>query len=96
MPRTARWLGGLPATLLAYAGRQSLPVFVAGIVLSVIGSIIVRETGFDRLVQTAVVLGGIGLLLAFAALLDWQGRAARAESTARAAQLAARVEPSTN
>lgn len=92
IPRSAAWLESAPARLLANAGRQSLPVFVLGLVLSTIGSIVVREGGFTYGVQTAVVVSGVAILLAFGALLDWQGRAARGEAVRR--RLAA--EPSTN
>jgi hypothetical protein len=57
---------------LAVGGRHSLPVFVLGLVLSVIGAVIIKETGFDLLIQVAVIGGGIALMLVFALLLDWQ------------------------
>lgn len=80
IPRSARWLTSVPATLIAYAGRQSLPVFVLGLVLSTIGGVIVRETGFHLAVQSLVVLSGIVILLGFGALLDWQGRSGKADA----------------
>lgn len=98
IPRGARWLVSMPARLVAYAGRQSLPVFVLGLVLSTVAGIVVRETGFDLMVQTATVGLGIALLLGFGALLDWQGRAARSEArgAAPAVPSAATSRPSTN
>lgn len=80
VPRSAAWLMSVPARLLALAGRQSLPVFVLGLVLSTVSGVIVREAGFVLWVQSAVVLAGIALLIGFAALLDWQARAGRKEA----------------
>lgn len=102
IPRGAAWLERGPARLLAFAGRQSLPVFVLGLVLSVISGVIIRENGFAWSVQTLVVAGGIGLLIAFGALLDWQGRAIRGEARPAQPAMASgdaqppRLDPSTN
>jgi hypothetical protein len=84
IPRGAAWLRGLPARGLELLGRQSLPVFVLGLVLSTIGSVVVREGGFTLAVQTAVLVVGVALQLGFAALLDWQARASRREAPAPA------------
>ncbi len=83
IPRTGPWLSAAPIRALSMMGRQSLPVFVLGTLLSTIGMVILRETGFDLLVQTAVVAGGIGVLVMFAWFLHWQSatqRAARAQA----------------
>lgn len=77
VPRSAAWLASVPAQLLAVAGRQSLPVFVLGLVLSTVSGVIVREAGFVLWVQTVVVLAGITMMIGFGALLDWQTRANR-------------------
>lgn len=81
VPRGAAWLSAAPARLLAVAGRQSLPVFVLGLVLSTVSGVIVREAGFVLWVQSAVVLTGIALMIGFGALLDWQVRASRKDAS---------------
>ncbi len=84
VPRAAAWLGSAPARLVAVAGRQSLPVFVLGLVLSTTAGVIVREAGFMLLVQVAVVAAGAALMIGFAALLDWQARGLKREAASRA------------
>jgi hypothetical protein len=91
IPRAASWLSSPPARAFGMMGRQSLPVFVLGLILSVVASVIVREAGFDKLVQTAVVVGGIGLMAAFAALLEWQAQSQRAARAPR--DLGAQPQP---
>jgi hypothetical protein len=86
VPRDAAWLSAAPARLLAVAGRQSLPVFVLGLVLSTVSGVIVREAGFLLWVQSAVVIVGIVLMIGFGALLDWHARAARKDASAAALQ----------
>jgi hypothetical protein len=84
VPRAAGWLTSAPSRLLALVGRHSLPVFVLGLVLSNIGGVILKETGFGLAVQTAVALGGFAIMAAFASLLDWQARSAKMERAAAA------------
>jgi hypothetical protein len=74
IPRGAGWLSAWPMRLMAVAGRQSLPVFVMGLVLSTVAGVIIRETGFDLMIQFAVVFAGMTLMIGFAILLDWQVR----------------------
>ena len=45
-----------------------------GLVLSTVAGVIIRETGFDLMIQSAVVLVGMALMIGFAILLDWQVR----------------------
>lgn len=86
VPRAAGWLSRWPFALLAIAGRQSLPVFVLGLVLSTVAGIVIKEGGYAVSLQAAVVLVGAGLMLAFAAMLDWQARMSRQDGASRAAR----------
>jgi hypothetical protein len=87
--RSAPWLASLPARVLILAGRHSLPVFVLGLVLSTIATVITKETAYVLWVQALVVLAGTALMIGFAGLLDWQARQVKSEVAARAAQRAA-------
>jgi hypothetical protein len=86
VPRAAGCLSRWPFALLAIAGRQSLPVFVLGLVLSTVAGIVIKEGGYAVSLQAAVVLVGSGLMLAFAAMLDWQARMSRQDGASRAAR----------
>jgi hypothetical protein len=86
VPQAAGWLSRWPLALLAIAGRQSLPVFVLGLVLSTVAGIVIKEGGYAVSLQVAVVLVGAGLMLAFAAMLDWQARMSRQDGAARSAR----------
>ncbi|MCU0883729.1 MAG: OpgC domain-containing protein [Beijerinckiaceae bacterium] len=87
--RSAPWLASLPARVLILAGRHSLPVFVLGLVLSTIATVITKETAYVLWVQALVVLAGTALMIGFAGLLDWQAGQMKSEAAARAAQRAA-------
>lgn len=82
IPRTAGWLNAFPARMLSVMGRQSLPVFVLGLVMSTVCGVILRETGFGLAIQFAVLLVGSAILIAFAALLDWQARMGKRDAAA--------------
>jgi hypothetical protein len=84
--RTAPWLASLPARLLILAGRHSLPVFVLGLVLSTVATVITKETGYVLWVQALVVFAGTVVMIGFAGLLDWQARQVKSEAAARAVQ----------
>lgn len=86
VPQAAGWLSRWPFALLAVAGRQSLPVFVLGLVLSTVAGIVIKEGGYAFSLQAAIVLIGAGLMLAFAAMLDWQSRMSRQDGASRAAR----------
>ncbi|CAO3402250.1 OpgC domain-containing protein [Azospirillum sp. 11R-A] len=69
VPRDAGWLRSAPARLLVACGRHSLPVFCAGVVLSIAGSaLLVAEDG--ALMVLAVNLVGVAALLALALVLE--------------------------
>ena len=70
VPRGAEFMTTALGGAISRAGRRSLPVFVAGTFLSVVGSVILHETGGAIGWQVVVNLGGIALLLAYAWLLD--------------------------
>jgi hypothetical protein len=61
-----RGLGGV----ISRAGRQSLPLFIGGTLLSIIGSVIVFETEGHAVAQIAVTFGGVTLLLWAAHILE--------------------------
>lgn len=87
IPRTARFLDGRAAWPLVVCGRHSLHIFCLGILLSVIGHLILNEYGVGVGMQTVVVIGGIAVMIAMAALMDWfpvvqSGRRLRAASGA--------------
>jgi hypothetical protein len=83
--RGAAWLDTGAGRMLALAGRHSLPVFVLGLVASTIATVLVKQAAYGLGVQFAVTLGGVALLIGFAALLDWQARTLKREAAARPA-----------
>jgi hypothetical protein len=83
--RSAAWLGNAGGRLLALAGRHSLPVFVLGLVLSTIATVLIKEAGYAMWAQSVVTLAGVALMIVFAALLDWQTVHAKKDAAARAA-----------
>jgi hypothetical protein len=62
----ARGLGGA----ISRAGRNSLPLFIAGTFLSVLGSIALYEAGGHALAHIGVTAGGVFALLGMAWLLE--------------------------
>lgn len=87
MPRSARFLGGRWAWPLVVCGRHSLHIFCLGILLSVTGHLVLSQFGPGAILQVAVIFGGIGLMVAVAALMEWFPggrivRRARAQSAA--------------
>ncbi|TPQ26092.1 OpgC family protein [Methylomonas koyamae] len=70
----ARITAGLeraPARWLAEMGRQSLPLFLCGMVLSYLGGMALDWAGREPLAAAAVNLAGIAGLLSIARLLAW-------------------------
>ena len=71
------WMGKLKSTNpLAQMGRNSLPVFVFGSLLSMIGYITLVHTGPQLWLEIALTLGGIVLMTALAVTIErgWQRR----------------------
>jgi len=72
---------------LVVCGRHSLHIFCLGILLSVVAHLILSEYGASAAMQVVVTLGGIALMTAVAALMEWfpGGRVMRRDQGARAA-----------
>lgn len=63
---------------LVLIGRHSLPVFIFGTILAMVGQVLLFVTGRDPLWGSLFVLAGIGLHFAYARYLDWIGGLSRA------------------
>ncbi|MGL4975266.1 MAG: OpgC domain-containing protein [Bosea sp. (in: a-proteobacteria)] len=72
--RDASWLRSAGGRIMAQAGRQSLPVFAMGTVLSLLGFGALVATGNAPAVATAITLFGIGAMLSMANMLDQKPR----------------------
>jgi hypothetical protein len=70
VPRQAAFMTAGFGGALSRAGRHSLPVFVAGVMLSLVASIILYESDGAAIWHVAVSAGGVMLMLAMARLLD--------------------------
>jgi hypothetical protein len=62
---------------LVRIGRHSLPIFIFGTILAMIGQVLLFVTGKDPLFGTLFVAVGIGLHFAYARYLDWLGGLAK-------------------
>jgi hypothetical protein len=71
VPATARWLSSTPVSVLAACGRQSLPVFGVGVVLSVISHAIVMDHGTGWEVFLVVNTCGILALIGTGLFMEW-------------------------
>lgn len=71
VPTDASLLRHPIATALARMGSNSLGVFCAGIVLSVLGQVILAETAYHIIVQLLVCAVGVSLLVTLGNLLTW-------------------------
>ncbi len=69
-PRS-RFLDGRFALPFVMCGRHSLHVFCLGILLAMVAHLIVTEYYGGIALQAAVSLGGIAVMVALAALMDW-------------------------
>ncbi|MDQ0318076.1 hypothetical protein QO002_000214 [Pararhizobium capsulatum DSM 1112] len=58
---------------LAVIGRHSLPVFIFGTILAMVGQVFVFVTDKNAIFGTAFVAAGIGLNFAYGRYLDWLG-----------------------
>jgi hypothetical protein len=70
VPRQAAFMSNAIGEAISRAGRHSLPVFAAGVMLSLAGSVVLHESGGAIEWHVMVSVAGVGLLLALAALLD--------------------------
>ncbi len=66
-----RWLTHAIAKPFILCGRHSLHIFCIGILLAVLGHLILNEFFGGYAMQAAVALGGIGIMIGVAALMDW-------------------------
>jgi hypothetical protein len=64
------------------AGRNSLPLFIAGAYLSMVGSILLFEAGGHALAHIGVTFGGVAALLVLAYVLERHGKAVAAVTVA--------------
>ncbi|CAN1545974.1 Uncharacterised conserved protein UCP028704, OpgC [Rhabdaerophilaceae bacterium] len=71
----ATWLSLTPFRLTGLMGRHSLEVFSLATVLSVAGGILITANGFHPWWIASAVIGGIGLMVGVAALVDWREQA---------------------
>jgi hypothetical protein len=83
----APFLASRLAWPLVVCGRHSLHIFCLGILLSVIAHLILSEYGSSTVMQALVTFGGIALMTAVAALMEWfpGGRVMRRDQDARTA-----------
>ncbi|WP_075291747.1 OpgC domain-containing protein [Pararhizobium arenae] len=58
---------------LVVIGRHSLPVFIFGTILAMVGQVFVFVTDKNAILGTVYVAAGIGLHFAYARYLDWLG-----------------------
>lgn len=71
VPRDAGWMKSAIGRALDDCGRQSLPLFCLGVILSLAGTMVLFEIGRDWPMQLMVNLVGIGLLLIAGRVLQW-------------------------
>lgn len=64
-------LSGPVADVCRQLGQQSLAVFMSGLVLSFVASIVLNMSGRGFLAVAAVNLGGIGVLIVIARIVAW-------------------------
>jgi hypothetical protein len=81
VPRDAAWLKSAIGRALDDCGRQSLPLFCLGVILSLVGTVVLFEISRAWPMQFVVNVVGIGLLLTAGRVLQWY-RAATAKEPA--------------
>ncbi len=77
LPGLARWSGSRWLEPLSVMGRQALPVFALGTVLAFAARAVLMLHGYSAALQTAVIWGGLALLVGFAFLREWALRQMR-------------------
>ncbi|MBL8905408.1 MAG: OpgC domain-containing protein [Rhizobiales bacterium] len=71
MSPIGQWMKRIPpSNPLTAMGRHSLPVFCAGSLLSMTGAIIRHEAEGGFVVDTLIIIGGLGLMIGLARILD--------------------------
>lgn len=71
VPPRSRFLESRFAKPFVMCGRHSLHIFCLGILLSMLGYLIINEHYGGIALQGAVTAGGIAIMVALAALMDW-------------------------
>lgn len=80
VPANAAWLRGAWIRPLAVCGRQSLPVFCFGVLLSFAGQAVLVHVNGSIPAQIAVTVCGIGAMIGLARLLTWYRAAGKARA----------------
>jgi hypothetical protein len=80
-----------PARAMILAGRNSLNVFALGVVLSTVGSILLKETRYDLAIQIAYVVCGILVMVMYAGQIELRkaGRQPAGSATRRPDRMSA-------
>ncbi|OLP60478.1 hypothetical protein BJF93_15540 [Xaviernesmea oryzae] len=73
LPAVSRWSSLPVGHPLVRIGRHSLPIFILGTILAMLGQVLLFVTGHDPVWGTVFVMAGIGLHFAYARYLDWLG-----------------------
>jgi hypothetical protein len=78
MSPVGEWMKRIPASnMFTSMGRNSLPVFCWGSLLSMTGAVIRHEAGGGWAIDTVLVATGLFLLALLARVLDWRKGALR-------------------
>jgi hypothetical protein len=79
IPALSRWARLPLSHPLVAVGRHSLPVFIFGTILAMVGQVMMFVAGGNAVAGTLFVVLGIGLHFAYARYLDWLSKVARAQ-----------------
>ena len=71
IPAQARFLRSRAAEPMLLCGRHSLEIFCLGILLSALGHFIVSEYDAGIAIQSAVIAGGIAIMIMTGRVIDW-------------------------
>jgi hypothetical protein len=77
IPPAAAFMANGVGGAISRAGRNSLPLFLAGTGLSIVGSILLYEAGGHALAHIGVTFGGVALLLMLAWMIERKAPAPR-------------------
>ncbi|HVN27184.1 MAG TPA: OpgC domain-containing protein [Candidatus Binataceae bacterium] len=72
VPKQAKFFSGRIASVFLACGRNSLPVYGVGVVLSVAGYVVLSESDSPNMAVVAINLFGIMSLFMLACALDWR------------------------
>ena len=71
MQKHQEWLNSWLAGKVINMGQQSLPVFMMGSVLSLVGGILLETSDGDVFDSTCINVAGLGVMMLFAQFLNW-------------------------